>query len=50
MKKIIPLFVFLVLGRLVFAQNENAHHQKYWYYKSRLNNSFTKIGMAEVKE
>lgn len=27
------------------SQNDNANHQKYWYYKTRLNNDFVKVGL-----
>jgi len=27
-----------------FGQTDNANHRKYWYYKSRLNNDFVKVG------
>ncbi len=27
------------------AQTDNDNHRKYWYYKSRLNNDFVKVGL-----
>lgn len=28
----------------IYAQNDADNHRKYWYYKSRLNNDFMKVG------
>ena len=43
---------FLLLGlgclKLFHAQTlEIDHHKKYWYYKSRFNNDFIKIGLNQ---
>ncbi|MCU0359371.1 MAG: T9SS type A sorting domain-containing protein [Bacteroidia bacterium] len=39
------LLLFLTLTYNLSAQNELDNHKKYWYYKSRLNNDFIKIGL-----
>ncbi|MGZ3919104.1 MAG: hypothetical protein ACXVOH_03550 [Bacteroidia bacterium] len=33
---------FFILG--AFSQGDEYNHEKYWYYKSRLNNDFIKVG------
>lgn len=38
------VFAFLQTAQILTAQDESINHQKYWYYKSRLNNDFIKVG------
>lgn len=48
MKYILNKGIFIILIILPFSllsQNDLINHQKYWYYKTRLNNDFIKIGM-----
>lgn len=44
------LLAFVVLTQSIFwvaeGQNDNSNHRKYWYYKSRLNNDFLKVGLG----
>lgn len=44
------VFLFLMfsisLNGIVAQQTPYEHHRKYWYYKSRLNNDFLKVGRA----
>ena len=42
-KKIALTIICLV--QICKAQTDNANHRKYWYYKSRLNNDFVKVGL-----
>jgi hypothetical protein len=47
MKKFtIPFFtlVFVTIITPVFGQNPQLNHQKYWFYKNRLNEKFIKVG------
>lgn len=37
--------IFIYLPLYFLSQGDGTNHQKYWYYKSRLNNDFIKIGM-----
>jgi hypothetical protein len=39
------LIAFVLLVHLLNSQSEFENHKKYWYYKSRLNNDFIKIGL-----
>lgn len=39
------VLVFFALTFKLAAQNDEINHQKYWYYKSRLNNDFIKVGL-----
>ncbi|MBL7912399.1 MAG: T9SS type A sorting domain-containing protein [Bacteroidia bacterium] len=41
--KILSL-LFIHLSVLVYSQSDLDNHKKYWFYKSRLNNDFIKIG------
>jgi hypothetical protein len=41
------VFGFLFLHLLVVAQNFTVNHRKYWFYKSRLNNDFVKVGTGD---
>ncbi|HRG02506.1 MAG TPA: hypothetical protein PKZ75_15440 [Bacteroidia bacterium] len=44
-KQHILLFSGLVLSTItLIGQNDLENHKKYWYYKSRLNNDFVKVG------
>ena len=36
--------LFILLTGSIIAQNDIYNHQKYWYYKTRLNNDFVKVG------
>lgn len=38
----VPIFFFSPL--ISYSQNDLSNHKKYWYYKSRLNNDFVKVG------
>ncbi len=38
-------FFTIYTTQTLYAQNELSNHKKYWYYKSRLNNDFIKIGL-----
>ena len=47
MKLHIRIFSFVLLSINSYetiCQTDNKNHQKYWYYKSRLNNDFVKVG------
>jgi hypothetical protein len=47
MKKIMLIVISLEMSIGLLSQNLNdaiKHHRKYWYYKSRLNNDFLKVG------
>ncbi|MBK9286050.1 MAG: hypothetical protein IPM51_17275 [Sphingobacteriaceae bacterium] len=39
------VFFYIVLCNLCLAQQDIDLHKKYWYYKSRLNNDFLKVGL-----
>ncbi len=41
---LLTLFLCLI-PQMNFSQNDNDNHRKYWYYKSRLNNDFIKVGL-----
>lgn len=44
---LIKLIVTILLSNtfLIQAQSMGANHRKYWWYKSRLNNDFMKVGL-----
>ncbi len=42
----ILIAAIIFVNNLTFAQNEFINHKKYWYYKTRLNNDFLKIGLG----
>jgi hypothetical protein len=43
----IRLILLLTLSyNFCVAQDNGAHHRKYWWYKSRLNNDFVKVGLG----
>lgn len=44
LNKTIFTFLFGIIISLGFCQNEILNFQKYWYYKTRLNNDFIKVG------
>jgi hypothetical protein len=39
------LLCFILLTAFSRAQTDELNHRKYWYYKSRLNNDFVKVGL-----
>ena len=39
------LFILLPLSSVLFSQSDFINHKKYWYYKTRLNSDFIKIGL-----
>ena len=41
---LIPILLISLIGS---AQNATDNHRKYWYYKSRLNNDFVKVGLGQ---
>jgi hypothetical protein len=41
----ILIFVSLFYANLSVSQTDQENHQKYWYYKTRLNNDFVKVGL-----
>lgn len=43
-KVVISSIIFSQLTALVFGQSDLDNHKKYWFYKSRLNNDFIKVG------
>ena len=43
----INLLLLFVLSNIIFAQSTNSNHRKYWWYKSRLNNDFVKVGTGD---
>lgn len=44
---LIKVVIFLLLYNQVYAQGMGANHRKYWWYKSRLNNDFVKVGLGD---
>ena len=47
MKKIIQItFLYMIFLMEIVGQTHQLNHQKYWYYRYRLINHFTKIGTA----
>jgi hypothetical protein len=46
---VIWLCVFLQIASNFNAQSvETLRHKKYWYYKTRFNNDFVKVGTEDV--
>ena len=44
-KKVILLLLLVIrFGPKIYSQSDLDNHKKYWFYKSRLNNDFIKIG------
>ncbi|MFO0321130.1 MAG: hypothetical protein ACK504_01735 [Bacteroidota bacterium] len=39
------ILVIQLIGTSSYAQSMGANHRKYWWYKSRLNNDFVKVGL-----
>ena len=42
--KTILIINFLIINDIVIGQSDLDNHKKYWYYKSRFNNDFIKVG------
>lgn len=42
-------FVVLFALQTAFAKGTWQNQKKYWFYKARLNNDFTKVGLNLVK-
>ncbi len=40
------IFIFCLLNNY-YSQDAYANHRKYWWYKSRLNNDFMKVGLGD---
>jgi hypothetical protein len=43
--KFVSLSVLICIVVSGFCQTDFDNHKKYWYYRSRLNNDFLKIGL-----
>lgn len=47
--RVIVLICFLLSYVCISAQSvETLRHKKYWYYKTRFNNDFVKVGTEDV--
>lgn len=44
---LINLLIILLLSNQLLAQSMGLNHRKYWWYKSRLNNDFVKVGLGD---
>src|SRR4051812_16022744 len=45
MKPFSIISLLFILVACSYAQTDEINHQKYWYYKARLNNDFIKVGL-----
>jgi hypothetical protein len=43
----INILLLVIISNVTFAQNTTDNHRKYWWYKSRLNNDFVKVGTGD---
>lgn len=45
--KLLAILILIIsFTNIAFAQSEIDNHKKYWYYKTRLNNDFLKVGFG----
>jgi hypothetical protein len=47
MKKTIIIYILLVSNLLCVGQNEEENLKKYWFYRTRLNQYFVKVGLNQ---
>lgn len=47
LKSNLILILLFVNFNFIWSQDNGIHHRKYWWYKSRLNNDFVKVGLAD---
>lgn len=43
----ISILALLLISQQFFSQGMGLNHRKYWWYKSRLNNDFVKVGLGD---
>ena len=41
------ILAFVLIGSLAKSQSPDENHRKYWYYRTRLVNDFTKVGTGQ---
>lgn len=45
--KLLLLLLFLIISDVSYSQGQALNHRKYWWYKTRLNNDFVKVGTGD---
>src|ERR1035437_2225895 len=38
------ILIFILVSSIVISQSDDENHRKYWFYRTRLVNDFTKVG------